>query len=555
MAVRSTFLQASPGALKVITVRHGLATARHSIVRVYANGSENRANSRKGKQFEQKNRRRGRPAWMRSPYDTPLRDGNRDRLIGLLTERAAKTLMVYLMETNANVYSWLISFYKENPIPKHGSWDEVSGEAFLRKLLSMPIEEAKFNTGRDSLFDNVRGCGVDPRQIAQRIMDIRTQLSEEFVQDLKAIAEENSLLLRETLQTSLARTFATVETTEADATAAVHPKLADSTDAASSSNSSSSSSNSSMPSSSNGKLSSAASQDKPQQPTQSTGATDSLASSSKPPGWSQSSNDFGRKDYNSSSPNPETSAGSDVVNKAAAIAALNAALKASMDATPTAGSHPELLQGPTSPSSGNSATDDDAIADPTGDSIQAAVSKAADDSMSRTGDGPAGGGELVMQDVIAQLKRSLDAEAAELTSWDDDAPVGTEAASGTTEVAEGSQSHSNGSAEADLSPDQSNSADESTQTVIAAFACAEELGSITPSAGAAAAIAGMGTAGGQTRWGILPKGWGPRQGLGFDQGWGPDLAQNNIVSMGQISTKGAAAAAAVTAAADVTEAQ
>ena len=50
--------------------------------------------------------------------------------------------------------------------------------------------------GRDSLFDNVRSCGVDPRSIAQRIMDIRTQLSEEFIQELQAIAEENSLLLR-----------------------------------------------------------------------------------------------------------------------------------------------------------------------------------------------------------------------------------------------------------------------------------------------------------------------------------------------------------------------
>ncbi len=27
----------------------------------------------------------------RTPYDSPLRDGNRDRLIGLLTERATKT--------------------------------------------------------------------------------------------------------------------------------------------------------------------------------------------------------------------------------------------------------------------------------------------------------------------------------------------------------------------------------------------------------------------------------------------------------------------------------
>lgn len=40
------------------------------------------------------------PRRTRTPYDTPLRDGNRDRLIGLLTERAAKTLMIYLMELN-----------------------------------------------------------------------------------------------------------------------------------------------------------------------------------------------------------------------------------------------------------------------------------------------------------------------------------------------------------------------------------------------------------------------------------------------------------------------
>jgi hypothetical protein len=32
--------------------------------------------------------------------------------------RAAKTLMVYLMETNPTVYSWLVNYYKENTIPK-----------------------------------------------------------------------------------------------------------------------------------------------------------------------------------------------------------------------------------------------------------------------------------------------------------------------------------------------------------------------------------------------------------------------------------------------------
>lgn len=37
--------------------------------------------------FQGDKRRKGRPAHMRSPYDTPLRDGNRDRVLGLLTER------------------------------------------------------------------------------------------------------------------------------------------------------------------------------------------------------------------------------------------------------------------------------------------------------------------------------------------------------------------------------------------------------------------------------------------------------------------------------------
>ena len=78
-----------------------------------------------------------------------MRDGNRDRLIGLLTERAVKTLMCYLMETNMNVYQWLVRFYQANPIPRNsGNWDEVSGEAFLRRLLAMPIEEARYQTVR-----------------------------------------------------------------------------------------------------------------------------------------------------------------------------------------------------------------------------------------------------------------------------------------------------------------------------------------------------------------------------------------------------------------------
>ena len=43
---------------------------------------------------------------------------SRDRLIGLLTERAARTLLYYLSETNLNVYHWFTVYIKENPIPR-----------------------------------------------------------------------------------------------------------------------------------------------------------------------------------------------------------------------------------------------------------------------------------------------------------------------------------------------------------------------------------------------------------------------------------------------------
>lgn len=41
----------------------------------------------KGQNDRSPKRRRGRPAHLQSSLDTPLRDGNRDRLIGLLTKR------------------------------------------------------------------------------------------------------------------------------------------------------------------------------------------------------------------------------------------------------------------------------------------------------------------------------------------------------------------------------------------------------------------------------------------------------------------------------------
>ncbi|KAL0020346.1 hypothetical protein WJX79_000198 [Trebouxia sp. C0005] len=176
----------------------------------------NRARSRKGKSVENQKRRKGRPAWQRKPDDTPFRDGNRDRLVGLLTERAARTLCYYLSETNLNVHHWLMTYMQKYPIPRSGAWDDVSGETFLRKLLSMPTEHAKWTTGRDPLYDNIPGCGVDPRNLAQRIMAIRSQVALEFIEDLKEVSEENSVLLRESLVASLSLSFDTLPVAEKD---------------------------------------------------------------------------------------------------------------------------------------------------------------------------------------------------------------------------------------------------------------------------------------------------------------------------------------------------
>ena len=42
----------------------------------------------------------------------------RDRVVGLLTERSAKTLLFYLQETNLNLYYWLTAFMQAYPIPR-----------------------------------------------------------------------------------------------------------------------------------------------------------------------------------------------------------------------------------------------------------------------------------------------------------------------------------------------------------------------------------------------------------------------------------------------------
>jgi len=170
-------------------------------------------------------RGRARPS---TPDDTPLRDGNRDRLLGLLTERATKTLMFYTQETNVHLYHWLNAYQKANPIPREGQWDDVSGDTFLSTLMLKPPEQARGQPHVDPMYDCTKPLTVDPRQIAQRIMDIRMALAKELIEELHCINEENMRLLRKTLMASLS-----VPTTgdSIDEAAAEDAKPEDKTDA------------------------------------------------------------------------------------------------------------------------------------------------------------------------------------------------------------------------------------------------------------------------------------------------------------------------------------
>ena len=51
---------------------------------------------------------------------------------------------------------------------QEGRWEDVSGETFLRRLLSMPLEETRWSFyGREQMYAKSSPLGVDPRQIAQ----------------------------------------------------------------------------------------------------------------------------------------------------------------------------------------------------------------------------------------------------------------------------------------------------------------------------------------------------------------------------------------------------
>ncbi|GHP11500.1 hypothetical protein PPROV_001022800 [Pycnococcus provasolii] len=142
-------------------------------------------------------------AHLRNPDNTPLSEDNRDRLMGLLTERATKTLLMYCTETNQALFHWLHAYLREHPIPRDGSWEDVNGDSFLRGLLNGAQAVVRENPSVEDLYNNADEQVIDPRQVAQRIIEIRGQIAEEFRKDLDDVKEENQWLLMEVLMASL----------------------------------------------------------------------------------------------------------------------------------------------------------------------------------------------------------------------------------------------------------------------------------------------------------------------------------------------------------------
>ena len=114
-------------------------------------------------------------------------------------------MLHYCTETNQHLHGWLSSYVEANPIPTLGSWEDISGDTFLLGLLQQNVvAEIKARPGMDPLFDCSPTLSIDPRQVAQRIMDIRSALAEEFIEDLKGVQDDNLQLLRDCLTINLA---------------------------------------------------------------------------------------------------------------------------------------------------------------------------------------------------------------------------------------------------------------------------------------------------------------------------------------------------------------
>lgn len=133
-----------------------------------------------------------------------------------------------MFELNPTLYGWWLRYLEDHPIPRDGNWDDISGETFLRELMALSYQETSWGSQRGvpSMYDCTGSIGVDPRNLAQRVMDIRSQIAKEWIEELKSVSEENALLMRESLVNSFSlENLPVTESDTSDDEGFVHPEM------------------------------------------------------------------------------------------------------------------------------------------------------------------------------------------------------------------------------------------------------------------------------------------------------------------------------------------
>ncbi len=95
-----------------------------------------------------------------------MRGGARDRVVGLLTERSARTLLYYLQETNLNVFYWLQAYMQAYPIPRArpALFGDVLWHQIRHLICSLPHPQGTSRLFGDELWR--LACRPTPSQVA-----------------------------------------------------------------------------------------------------------------------------------------------------------------------------------------------------------------------------------------------------------------------------------------------------------------------------------------------------------------------------------------------------
>ncbi len=146
-----------------------------------------------------------------SPYHTQ----NEEKLMDLLTVQSVKTVLHYLQETNGEMHFYLNNYIYENPFGKTyknsaGQPTRESGEERLINLASSGLTTVT-NPMRGSVptieDSQPRTREISPRDVCERILATRKELSKDFLLLLEKVEVKNGSVLRNALE----KTFTTMD--------------------------------------------------------------------------------------------------------------------------------------------------------------------------------------------------------------------------------------------------------------------------------------------------------------------------------------------------------